>query len=705
MMPSKTRRTRSQTGEQTPTGQITPPAPVDSSNRAGQGPALEQGIAVLPPHRTSLLRRLTLFSLLMAFLVAAAGGISYWFASRAGQNLQFMRQAADQAVQLSDMQSSWLAVVGTLDTFSLTRPEEGAKERLDASLAELSQKLEALDSASLGFTPAKIAENRLITQELRGIGVEVADLANEIYALSEQGRWGTALQRRQVVLAGLQARLDVGLSRLDSNLQGELAARSLWIERQQALARLLSLTAVTVAFLFALGTAWVSRRTIVRPLRTLIGEVSRITGGDFSPVTPVQRSDEIGDLSRSVALMTDWLNQSYEALEARVDERTQELQRRTVELQVAAAVARDVAGTTNLDRLLVSAVNLIRERFGFYHAGIFLSDARGEYAVLRAATGEAGAEMLSREHKLRIGSAGETGLVGHAADSGEAQLARDVGLDPFHYKNPLLPETRSEVALPLKAVERVIGVLDVQSQIPNAFDEQSIEILQVLADQLAIAIQNARLLKEVRENLNELQAAYGRIEQQEWARLAQTSPIIGFEFNGVEIVPISAADPSSIPSRESAGHGQAQPLSLPLRVRGEVIGSLDVWPHSGDLSEAEVYLLATISSRLSQVLESARLLAQAQHLAAREQQINLIATQMRSAVNLESILQNTVRELGKALGARRAHIQLGEVSAGNGADSGLSSPAENGYKETGIPAADVAGAGEAMDRGVADDGR
>lgn len=386
--------------------------------------------------RNTLLRRLTLLSLAMAMLVAAAGGVSLWFASRAGQDMQIMRQAADQAIQITDMQSSWLAVVGTLDTFSINRPSEGAKEQLNAALADLDRKLEALAAAPLGFDPAVVEENRAITEELRGIGAEVADLSDEIYTLSEQGRWGTALQRRQGRLGELQARLDASLARLDSNLQGELTARSLWIQRQQNLARSLSLTAVSLAFVLALGIAWVNRRTLVAPLQVLIGQVNRITSGDFSPVTPMQRNDEIGDLSRSVALMAQWLNESYEVLEKRVDERTQELQRRTTQLQVAAAVARDVAGASNLDKLLVSAVNLIRDRFGFYHAGIFLNDDRGEFAVLHAATGEAGRDMLERQHKLRITSPGRTGgatgLVGRAAETGEAQLARDVSLDPFH---------------------------------------------------------------------------------------------------------------------------------------------------------------------------------------------------------------------------------------------------------------------------------
>jgi GAF domain-containing protein/HAMP domain-containing protein len=464
-----------------------------------------------------------------------------------------------------------------------------------------------------------------------------------------------------------------------------------------------------------LGVAWLGRRSIVKPLQLLIDDVNRITSGDFSPVTPMSRSDEIGDLSRSVALMTAWLNDSYGAMETRVNERTIELQRRTVQLQVAAQIARDVAATSNLDNLLTSAVEMIRDRFGYYHAGIFLCDALGEYAVLRAATGEAGVEMLKRTHKLSIGGSSEAkGLVGHAASIREAQLARDVYQDPYHYKNPFLPETRSELALPLIAAEQVIGVLDVQSQMPDAFDQESIAILQVMADQLAIAIQNVRLLQEVRDNLYELQAAYGRIERQEWARLAQTGPVIGFEYNGIEITPISsngapgqsalglhshlteqvtnlqldATDTAMHPDTseahtEDTSRSDVKPISIPLQVRGEMIGSLDAWPQTGEWSEDEVNLLTTISNRLSQVLEGARLLQQAQNLASREQQINLITNQMRSTSNLDAILKNTVRELGKALGTRRAYIQLGDSSGRTSADRLQINPAEtdgNGNK-------------------------
>jgi PAS domain S-box-containing protein len=187
-------------------------------------------------------------------------------------------------------------------------------------------------------------------------------------------------------------------------------------------------------------------------------------------------------------------------LEERVTERTAELERRTMQLQTAAEVARDATTAHDLSSLLERAVNLVRERFGFYYAGIFLVDAQGEYAVLRAATGEAGRQMIESRHKLKVG---ETGIVGHATDSGKPHIALDVGSDAAHFKNPFLPDTRSETALPLQVGGRVIGALDVQSTQEAAFGEDDIATLQIMADQLAVAIERTRLFEQVQVALEE----------------------------------------------------------------------------------------------------------------------------------------------------------------------------------------------------------
>ena len=187
-------------------------------------------------------------------------------------------------------------------------------------------------------------------------------------------------------------------------------------------------------------------------------------------------------------------------LEQRVADRTRDLERRTAQLQAAAQVARDATTARDLEDLLNLAVNLIRDRFGFYHAGIFFVDEPREYAVLKAATGEAGEQMLANGHRLAIG---KEGIVGHVAASGKPRVALDVDDDVAHWDNPLLPDTRSEMALPLVANEQVIGVLNVQSTEEAAFGDDDVATLQIMADQLAVSIEKVRLFEHIQATLEE----------------------------------------------------------------------------------------------------------------------------------------------------------------------------------------------------------
>lgn len=181
------------------------------------------------------------------------------------------------------------------------------------------------------------------------------------------------------------------------------------------------------------------------------------------------------------------------------------LERRAIQLQVAAEVARDAAAERELDALLNRAVELIRDRFGFYHAAIFMIDAAAEYAVLTAAAGDVGRKLLKNGYKLKIG---ETGIVGYVAGTGQPRVSPNVGTDAEHLKNPFLPETRSEMALPLKVGSKVIGALDVQSREETAFNDDYVQVLQTMADQLAIAIDNVRLYGESQRGAQELAGLY-----------------------------------------------------------------------------------------------------------------------------------------------------------------------------------------------------
>ena len=226
-------------------------------------------------------------------------------------------------------------------------------------------------------------------------------------------------------------------------------------------------------------------------------------------VLSLQELDEEREWSTDeIAMATAVADQLALALEnARLVEETQ---RRAAQLAAAAEVARDATAILDVDQLLNETVHLISEQFGYYHAGVFLMDEANEYAVLRAASSERGKQMLARGHKLRIG---KVGIVGRVAATGEPHIALDVGQDAVHFANPDLPDTRSEMGLPLRVRDQVIGVLDVQSTHEAAFSEENVSVLQTLADQLAAAIANARLFESVRAEaarralINEVQQA------------------------------------------------------------------------------------------------------------------------------------------------------------------------------------------------------
>lgn len=429
---------------------------------------------------------------------------------------------------------------------------------------------------------------------------------------------------------------------------------------------------------------WIIQRTLA-PVRQLTNVAQAFAAGDLQARLPAslmvrltrRRLDEIDLLAQGFNSMSAQLRRLVGNLEERVTERTANLERRTTQLRAVADIARDVTLVTDLQSLLEQAVQLIRQRFDFYHAAVFLIDERGEYAVIRAATGEAGRRLLEANHRLRVG---QVGIVGSATGSGQVHLSQDVTQDTSYYKNPYLPETRSEMALPLRLGDQVIGALDVQSNHTNAFDEGDITTLQLLADQLAVALNNARLIQELSRSMQDLEQAYGAVTQQTWSGyMRQKSQTQGYRYVRGSDAPqnqaqdaeksqnLQALAASEVEAAETGARftpgligNESARLDVPIRLRGQEIGMIQL-RFEGQAAPAEMAeLVEEVGSRLGLVLESSRLLHEAQRLAAREQQINRIASEVRSSADLDSILQNTVRELGKALGARRTVIQLGE---------------------------------------------
>ncbi len=266
-----------------------------------------------------------------------------------------------------------------------------------------------------------------------------------------------------------------------------------------------TLTLLGVATLITLLVLFVSRtisQQIIQEALQLADAAQRMASGELTARVNIVSRDELGLVGRTFNEMAARLQDLLDTLDARV-------RRRTSQLETAALVSQEAVSLQSgqVDDLLQQTVELIRERFGFYHAQVFLLDERGEWAVLRASTGEAGRQLLARGHKLQVGS---RSVIGRVTADGVPVVARDTDKDSVHRKNELLPQTRAELAVPMKLGERVIGALDVQSVKPDAFGEDDVVALQILANQIAIAVNNARLLHRVQDTLRTTSDLYTR---------------------------------------------------------------------------------------------------------------------------------------------------------------------------------------------------
>ncbi|HWQ84600.1 MAG TPA: GAF domain-containing protein, partial [Anaerolineales bacterium] len=397
---------------------------------------------------------------------------------------------------------------------------------------------------------------------------------------------------------------------------------------------------------------WISIRHTLHPIATLSNVADNIAGGNFSRSVPVESEDELGNLAQSMNSMIAQMRGLITNLEQHVAERTQELQHRAIQLQVAADVASESASIHELERVLDHTVHLISERFNFYHTGIFLIDDAGEYAVLRAASSDGGQRMLARRHKLRVG---QTGIVGFVAKKGESRVASEVVQDAVYFDNPDMPQTRSEAALPLKVRGVVTGVLDVQSTEAEAFKAEDIQILQVLADQIALAINNARLFDENRQAMDELQSLYSNQVREAWkSQLEDRS--IGYVYDRLSVQPLHEPSQASVPGEPEDPFR----IEAPIELRGARLGNLSLKrdPNQVPWSQQDRELLLESARQIALALENARLLEETRQRAERERIAGQISTRLRMSNDPQQILQTAVSELKQALHAHKAQALI-----------------------------------------------
>jgi len=299
------------------------------------------------------------------------------------------------------------------------------------------------------------------------------------------------------------ARYSLGLVVPTAELNQAIIAANARVAEEAARNRQFTALALTAVLgLAALASAGIGQ-LLAAPLERLTRAAQIVTSGDLNAQAEVRSNDEIGALAAAFNVMTARLRDVIGSLEARVAERTEQL-------RASADVGRAAASILDPDRLMREVVDLIAERFGFYYAAVFILDKSGEHAVLRTATGEAGRALVERGHKLAVGG---QSMVGYVTAQRKPRIALDVGAEPVRFANPLLPDTRSEIALPLVVGDRVLGALDVQSTQEAAFDSASAEVLQSMADQIAVALSNATSYAEAQAAARQARALYVASQQ------------------------------------------------------------------------------------------------------------------------------------------------------------------------------------------------
>jgi len=396
---------------------------------------------------------------------------------------------------------------------------------------------------------------------------------------------------------------------------------------------------IIIAIGYGLTITRLMNQYVVNPLTTLDNDLDSINNSHETGKRVVETGDkEIRSLSASI---NDLISSNEKS--------TTDLKRSLNQLLTIAEINRSISGYLDPQRLLQEVADLLQNRLGLYYVGIFLLDANKEFAELKAGTGEAGKEMLSRGHKLAVGG---VSMIGWSTATQKSRIALDVGKDAIRFSNPLLPDTRSELAIPIVSRNVTVGALSLQSNRETAFNENDIIAFQGIADSLSVALENATLFQNARENLDEIRSLNRIYVQRSW---------------GSEVIIPGALEYTYEEKSSKRSKRKTTMLEIPLLLRDQPVGGLSLEIPEGTLTPDDRAIIMAIADQTAQALENVRLLQETQERALREEKINELVMKFSGAGSIDEIMKLAAQEIGNLSSISEVNVHLiPELSSSKG---------------------------------------
>lgn len=357
--------------------------------------------------------------------------------------------------------------------------------------------------------------------------------------------------------------------------------------------------------------------------------------------------DEFKSVADQFQSALAFLSKDRSELEKRVNERTAGYIKKTEQLRAASYIARQTADLQDLEMVLSMVVNLVTDQFGYYHAGIFLMNESGDEVILQTASSEGGKRMVERGHSFKVGA---KSIVGYSATQKRPRIALDVGNDAIFFNNPDLPNTRSEMALPLLIHDKVLGVLDIQSDQPQAFSVDDIDVLQILADQIAVAIENMRLLEDAQTALMQIETLTVVRTRDTWRQKVKEG---NFSYTHT---------PLGMRPGKISKNANEQALLIPITLRGQKIGSISLTrKNNAQWNDVDIDMVNEVAYQTGLAVDNVRLVEDATERALQEQTVGELAARFSQSSDIDNLLQTAARELGQVTDVAEVSVFIGQI--------------------------------------------